>query len=401
MIRKTYSTALVLGLFLGAVDARADGDPPPAAPSEEVPVELSVTPASSGQWTMTLANNGKVPARVFADARMLWFEVVGVSKPDPKKPKQLEYLYKGKMPTCRMPDDMRPKQGDPSRLLILKPGEKYTEKFDLYAFCAGKAVAAEVAPGALLYPHYGWVKPKANPKKNVVQQAPFIVESPVSPEDFTAEKDLEGDMVQYPAAAEVTTSTSKRDELVADPGAPKIELSAKERGDASGPRDVSVTVTAKNVGKRPALVHLRGDDYSFEVITPEGKRVGCSEGAEKRGAVREFFSTLGGGKSRTTTLLLNERCPSRTFDRPGVYEVTAKLVMREAGDEYNLTAILGSAKSRNSTKIRVRTGRNPYHLKGPKAESINPSTKSTSTGLGTSPPKSTDSSDSKGSDLDP
>lgn len=370
---KTSSAAIALALLFGATNARADGDPPPPAPDAEPPVDLQITPNATGLWTMTLSNTGKAPARVYADARMLWFEVVGspyLPKPDPKKPRPLEYLYKGKMPTCRMPDDMRPKQGDPARLLILKPGEKYTEKFDLYAFCAGHAVAAELGLGALIYPHYGWVNPKPNAKKPTTPTAPFIVESPSSPEDFVAAKELEADMFSYPAAPAAPVST-KPSEPVADPGAPRIELSAKERGDASGPRSVSVTLTATNVGKRPALVHLRGDDYSFEVITPEGKKVGCSEGAEKRGAVREFFTSLGAGKSRSTTLLLNERCPSRTFDRPGVYEVTAKLVMREAGEEYNLTAILGTVRSNNSTKIRVRTGRNPYQSKGPKAEPIN------------------------------
>lgn len=374
MTRPTRSIAWATGALaapLALVAALLSQPAKADDPKSDEQVVLKVTPSAGGPWTMELMNTGKFPARVYADARLLSFGVVGVPKSEAGKPVKVKLYDTAKLQTCKMPDDMKPAQGDPTRLLILKPGEKYVEQFDPLAYCIGTGVLKEFNPGAIVYPHYGWTPPKPVGKKPADPKPPFAVEAAQVPEDFAPQKEITGELFFVPPLPVIEPIDTKG-LLVVDPRAPRLEVTSTEIVDATSARNLSIKVTAKNVGERDALVHIRNDDYSFEVYTPTHKIVQCDEGISKRGAVREFFHPLKAGKSQSDSMLLAERCPAKTFDRPGLYEVKASLTLSETGEEYKLAALTGKTSATNITRVRIHTGNLPFQHKPPKAEPINP-----------------------------
>ncbi len=429
--RKAWSAAATLLLAGGGArvasgqDAAAAGSAGAGAAASAVTlpgsgVSLELTPAIEGPWHLTLRNEGEVPVRLLADARLLWLEVVDApTPPDPKakKPPKPRGYTRGKLPICRAPAELRPEGEIAQRVLLLRPGEGYEEDIDPMLLCgAGKTMAA-LRPGALVYPHYGYAPPTGKPKKGALPPPPYVVDSLHEPRDLVPARSIEGDGGVYfsdyvppapapapslpmassaapvasgppgmvmPAASATapvampsgSASPGMEHPDMAPPGTapppplvdargPRLAVRSTALADASSATEVTVTVTLSNEGQRSALMHFRNDDVGFTVTTPTGRVIRCARGGGPRGAVRDFFETLSPGHRRSLTLRLYELCPVDTFQRPGIYSVLADVELGEGGDTYSLPATVAQVKAERPTKLRVRTGREPYHRSPP------------------------------------
>lgn len=373
--------SLLVASAAGAQDAKPDAGK--TAPAEDPPKSLtmSVGPSATGAWTMTLTNEGPSPLRVPADARLLYLEVVGPPEPPPaegekRKPKKPEIYVRGKIPVCRMPASMRPAGLDPERIVVLRPGDSYVETFDPIAFCGAGKLAAEIAPGAIVYANLGWPEVAApawhKPKKPEEPKPPFVAESLKDPWDVPPLKVLHGASIVVPRAPAPEPpkddANKPGDDAVVDERAARLAITAQPFADAVSAEDVTVTTTIKNVGKRPATVHLRVDDVQFRVEPPHGPPVVCDRGSGRRASARDFFEGMKPGEKRAFTIRLREVCPVGTFDRPGVYRATPFLELRDGGERYRLAALVGTSAGETTTRIRVQTGRHRYHADPPRVQ---------------------------------
>lgn len=155
--------------------------------------------------------------------------------------------------------------------------------------------------------------------------------------------------------------------VVLDERAARLEVTSTRRADAHAARDVALDVQIENKGKRAALVHMRGDDVSFDVTTPQGQHVVCDAGLDRRGAARDFFEPLAPGAKRKFGALLRERCPAGTFSRPGIYQARAVLTLRDEGHQYRLAAMVTRVEARELAKFRLQTAPLRYHVAPPAA----------------------------------
>ena len=347
---------------------------------------------------MVLANEGPAPVRILADARLLWFEVITAPEPPPpgKKPPKAQAFPRGKIPICRPPAELRPQHELEQRALILKPGERYTEDFDPMLLCGASKEMLGLKPGAVIYPHYGYPDPPKRPHHGKkpdgpgIPPLPHVLDSIAEPRAVLPARGIEGSGLvlssyQPPPETGSTELTQEKPAEVTEEGekktapappvderAPRLVLTATPFADAHDRTSVAVTVTLKNEGLRPALLHFRHDDVGFVVQTPTGAAARCNQVDSSRGAVRDFFETLGAGKRRSVTVQLREFCPGELFDRPGVYHVQAFADLHQSGDTFRLPALVARVQAEQETRLRIRTGTLPYHTQPPAVDAPPP-----------------------------
>ncbi|MCL2824104.1 MAG: hypothetical protein FWD57_08945, partial [Polyangiaceae bacterium] len=195
---------------------------------------------------------------------------------------------------------------------------------------------------------------------------PGVTASSGTPNDRTSDTAAGPAKPATESASQPTVqSTSQLAEQPRQIGVPDLRLIAPQWSDASDHRSASITFTVKNVGDRPALVHLRPDDLELRVQRPDGSVVVCAPGSGYRASVRDFFVTIAPGKSSSMTTLLAERCPSRTWDRPGVYYLFPVLRVRDSGASVGLQAVTGDFAPPHPTALRIQSTRLPYHSAPP------------------------------------
>jgi hypothetical protein len=342
-------------------------------------VRLVLTaPSAQGLWTMRLVNEGPRPVRVPADARLLQLTVEGG-----------DTLAKQQKPvTCRAPAGLRPEGFPDARSLLLAPGDVYTETFDPRLLCFGKDGAA-LTGGAIVHARLGWDGPKGAKKLD----RPLAVESTEFPAAVAPQKNLtaptlvlsyqapevevkpapEADKLPAAVDEKKDDKADKKDEKkddkqppVVDENAPRFELAAPPFVDAANGYRVTITVTATNVGHRPALVAVRNRMVAFRVEGPDGV-VRCHPGGQTRSVAREGYRSIAPKGSASLTILVEEACGHAIFRRPGLYRVTSSLHLVETGVEQKITAYTGVAHAKGPTLVRVHTGPEPYHATSPKS----------------------------------
>ena len=345
--------ALLLTSFLVLIAPRGTagdkGNSSATKPTRNPLVRLSlVVPESHAPWRMVLHNRDSVPVRVVADARRLTLLIRG--------PDDSSYTR------CRLPDSM---QGSVrKRQLVLPPGQRYVERFDPRLFCWG-SVSEKLRMGASVPALLGWEPDERRAKRDRPQVPPFAAEPVLAPPAFAPQKRLaslthwlpEGDIVQ------ANRKVPERPPRFV--GAPDLRLKTHRWAEAITHRHARLTATLRNVGDRSALVHLRPDDLQIRVRRPNGSAVVCEPGPRHRAAVRDFFRTIKPGKSATVRVLLTEHCPRNTFERPGLYELSSTLRVRDDGSHFRLQALTGDFPAPRSTLLRVRDARKPYHRRPP------------------------------------
>jgi hypothetical protein len=345
----TVAAVALLSLPSAADDAKPNE---PAAATRSPHVQLAIElPEARGPWRMVLHNQDTVPVRVVADARRLTLLIRG----------QDDNTYT----QCRLPSSM---QGSiRARQLVLKPGDKYVERFDPRMYCWG-SISEKLTAGASVTAFLGWEPNARLEKRNKPQVLPFAAEPVLAPAAFVSQKRL----------ASLTQWLPSNDVVEANPetpqpppkfvGAPDLRLSTHRWADATTYRDARLTATLTNVGDRAALLHLRPDDLEVRVRLPNGSMTVCGPGSDRRAAVRDFFQTIKPGRSASVGILLTELCSSDVLARPGLYELTATLRVRDDGSEFRLDAVTGDFAVRRSTLLRVRKSREPFHARPPRRE---------------------------------
>jgi hypothetical protein len=353
---------------------------------------------------MELLNNGPAPVRILADARLLWFEVITAPEPSSaaRKGARAQAFPRGKIPVCRPPAELRPEGEFERRAILLRPGERYSEPFDPMLLCGASKLMAGLKPGAVIYPHYGYPDPPRKPWQKqpdlaALPPAPHVLDSVSEPRAIRPARGLEGGVLVLsrppeapapapapaPSAPPAPTEGAPEPPPVVDERGPRLQVSATPLVDAHDRSGITVTVTLKNEGHRPALLHFRTDNLNFLVQTPEGTTVRCNQGDRGRSPVRDFFETLRPGGRRSTTIRLQEFCPFEAFDRPGVYRIQTRLDLHQSGDAYRLPALVSRENAEGVTRLRLRTGPRPYHWAPPRLVGAAPSPPA----AGTEPPE--------------
>ncbi|WP_437870069.1 hypothetical protein [Sorangium sp. So ce363] len=153
---------------------------------------------------------------------------------------------------------------------------------------------------------------------------------------------------------------------IVDANAPRLELTSEPWSDAASPRSIVVRVSAKNAGRRAMTVAIRSRMLEFHVAGPNGE-TSCAAAPPTGAIPRDLFRTLKPGASADVSLLLREVCPADTFNREGLYEVTATLHANEPGSELGLDAYTAVVPAKNTTLLRVKSAPEPFYAAAPRA----------------------------------
>jgi hypothetical protein len=315
---------------------------------------------------MRLVNDGDVPLRVTADARLLSFELTA--------PGARATLR------CALPDDMRP-TNDVDRALVVPPHRAYAETFDPRLYCFGTKEAAALAPGTTVVAHMGWPSPPAPPApvrgRRAAPPRPLNPPFEVSP--------IEG---IDPAVAPLKEVLSAAFIVPADPAAPstaivthgsgtqvpqepfpvKLTLASPAHVDTWSLGDTAIPITIKNVGTRPVTLLARPETIGYDVIGPAGS-FRCVWPTRPPAPIREMFTTLRPNGVTTTSVLLSAVCPDATFSQPGLFIVRPHLDTRGAsGDPIGIHTFDGEVIGTSTTILRVHHGTQPQRWERPHLE---------------------------------
>jgi hypothetical protein len=341
----------------------------PSRPGSEVPqlpqpnVILRIdAPDPAGPWRMVVTNNGDVPVRFAADGRLLSFEM-----PKPEDPYEgSTKKKKANQPApvvCKLPPDLRPTGVVENRAVLLGPGARYEEVVSPAFYCFSDASVKALVPGATITAKLGFDVPKTHARKNAAPSAPFVVEPAVLNASVSAQKELVSEPFVLAAPAS-TVRTSETAPPGDDPGAPRMELSAPARVDTASELTVGMTLKLKNVGGRPAALHVRRDNMMFDIDGPNGS-AHCGQPAEQRGVPRDAFAPLSPGASRTVDVWVGEMCSDAVFDRPGLYRVRPSLAFPIASDFPTMRVWTDTVTTQDPVLVRVREGRLPFYASPP------------------------------------
>ena len=355
---RAFSISL-LAIF-GAASARPGGEVPQLPPPNVV---LRIdAPDPAGPWKMVVTNNGDVPVRFAADGRLLSFEM---PKPeDPYEGSGKKKVTKTSPPVvCKLPPDLRPSGVIESRAVLLGPGSRYEEVVSPAFYCFSDASVKALVAGATITAKLGFDVPKTNGRKNATPSAPFIVEPAVLNAPVSGAKELVSEPFVL-AAPGATVRTPNTTPPADDPGAPRLELTGPARVDTPNELTVGMTLKVKNVGGRPAALHIRRDNMMFDIDGPSGS-AHCGQPAEQRGVPRDAFAPLSPGASRTVDVWVGEMCSDAVFDRPGLYRVRPSLAFPISSDFSTMRVWTETVTTREPVLVRVRQGRLPFYASPP------------------------------------
>ncbi|HEV3193478.1 MAG TPA: hypothetical protein VGY54_23380 [Polyangiaceae bacterium] len=325
--------SLALGLILGSRAVKApEAAPPPAN------VRLTIdAPSPHGSWTMRVANDGEIPVRLAADARLLTLALT------PRGAK--------KAVRCRLPADMRPGD-DLGRSIVLQAKRDYVETFEPRLYClSGKGLDA-LAPGAILVARLGWDGKGAT---SPLEVAPIDGVDPL----IAPLKSIESAPIALPDETTPALEPQAPRATEASLDAPRLELSATSTVDAESPDNASITVTLRNESSHPVVVHFRPETLGFEVVRAGGGGVEyCPWPAPKAGAARELFTTLA-PKNGTAqlTVMLSAYCVGNIVDTAGLFVVRPWLDTRsDSGENVGVRSYDGRIDAKSPTFVRLHRG---------------------------------------------
>jgi hypothetical protein len=319
-----------------AASARpVSGAAPAPKPESDVKLSLS-TPTTHGTWTMRVTNDGDVPVRLAADARVLSLDVTPRGARRPVR--------------CGLPEDMRPQDGDLDRPLVLPPGRSYVESFEARLYCFGEARGAALAPGAIVVARLGWAG----------RHPAGLAVSPIDGVEprIVPEGELEAPPVVLPdEPAPAPATPQPREEVDAQSEEPHMSLTEARWVDVEYESGLEVPVSLRNTGTHAVVVRFRPDDLRFDIVGPSGV-AHCGWPVLPGAPTREQFTTLAPRASTALVATLLTYCSTGTFDRPGLYVVRAHADMRSpSGAPLGIHAYEGDLFGTDATVVRLHHGR--------------------------------------------
>jgi hypothetical protein len=373
-------------------DTRAATEAPraPAASGADglatLPRDLTLTVIEDGPnqpWTVTLANRGSEPIGFIADPGLLWFDVT---------------LPGRATQSCRLPEPLRPNAMQRKSVLLLAPGEQYSRRLDPRFFCFAELGQILLVPHAKVTPNFGWLREPVAPgrprpgatARRTTRAAPLAAPTagadappfvawrltgaaanqlaPVSPPASEPEDEAEvppsGPGADWRVPKEglksIQGATLELPEAYASWSGPAprpqrdLELVLLAGSDAEDERNATVTFGVLNTLDHPQQLFVRRELLDYEVQGPDGffECPGSEVGAPDYAS----FSTLAAHGAERAMVRLIEVCPRRSFARPGLYEVRARLAARWSGQDLGLDAFVGRLDTLRPAYVRVRSG---------------------------------------------
>jgi hypothetical protein len=323
-------------------------EPPPVlGPTPDVKLALEA-PTPKGTWALRVTNDGDVPVRLTADARLLTLEVTPRSAV--------------KALRCELPPDMRP-DDDMDRPLVLPPGRSYVERFEPRLYCFGQHRLDALAQGSIVVGRLGWPAGKT-------LRPPFAVESVAGVEpELVPLREIASPPIglpDEPTPPRAVPPPSRPD----DPDPVHLTLRGPLAVDAQSPNGISVNVTLHNAGRRPVFVRFRPETLRFSATSPGGIE-DCRWPMPPVAAMRELFTRLSPGGTTDLSVLLDAYCAEQTLDRPGLLLLRPELDTREAsGADIGLRTFDGRVVATTATVVRLHQGASPRQLRQPRLEPL-------------------------------
>jgi hypothetical protein len=305
-------------------------------------------PTQRGTWTMRVTNDGDIPVRLVADARLLVLEVTPRGAAKPVK--------------CELPADMRPGD-DMDRPLVLPPGRSYVEHFEPRLYCFGPHLAGALAQGSIVVGRLGWTGGNKT-------RPPFEVASIAGVEPEVAPlKEISSPPIGLPDEPSVMLEppTPPRPD---DPDPATLTLRGPASIDAEAPNGIGITLTLHNGGKRAVIVRFRPETLRFEVTGPQGAE-DCRWPLAPVAAMHELFTTIAPGRNADLAVLLDAYCSGHTVDHPGLLMVRPEVDTRRAsGADIGLRTFDGRVLASSPVVVRLHRGSSPPHLQHPHLEPL-------------------------------
>jgi hypothetical protein len=117
-----------------------------------------------------------------------------------------------------------------------------------------------------------------------------------------------------------------------DPDPVHLVLKSNRAVDATSAEDLTLTVTVRNEGKRPARLRFRPEVLGFEVTSSSGVQH-CGWPTPPSAPVRDYFTTLAPGGAESLTVVLGDYCGRTPFESSGLVVVRPDLDTRRGGGE--------------------------------------------------------------------
>lgn len=340
-------SSLVASLSASAALARpAPKKEEPAKPPVAIELGLSEH-GPDAQWEIELRNKSDKTVRFTDDLRLLSLEV--------------EFPGQEKKKTCRLPNDIVPKEPSSAASKEIRPGGTLMHAFDPRFYCYSAGKQETLVPTAQVVAHYGFpskTKTRFSKGKRVEEtlpdEAPFAFEA-LDAAFLAPVKNLTSDPVVLDARyAAWSDDDEKKGSSKSDDAAENGLLLEMARGsDAATERSASVTVRLRNPTDHRMIVYLRRAILTFEVVGPHGTTT-CAPDDSMRNPDRGAFTRIGPHGSVSLVTRLVEICERGTFAESGLYVVHAKLEATETGSDYGFSAFTGTLKTEKPATIRVR-----------------------------------------------
>jgi hypothetical protein len=339
-----------------AVPVTAKARPPkkaavvaPQAPAPHVALAIDA-PTPRGPWTLRVTNDGEVPVRLSADARLLSLDVTPRGARVPAR--------------CELPPDMRPTD-ELESALVLPPGRAYAETFEprLYCFGAGKLDA--LASGSTVVARLAWPGSPAT--------APYVVAPIEGVEPVVASlKSLDSPVIALPDEPSFAQSPPPPSASTAPRGTeaevPRLVLAGPASVDAAAAESIDIPITLRNDGAQPVAVRLRPETLGFDVIGPDSVQT-CAWPTVPGAAMREAFTRIPPGGSTTLDVLLSAYCAGHALDQAGLYVVRPRLDTRRAsGESVGIRSFDGVVLAVTPTVVRLHRGNAVPALRRPRLE---------------------------------
>jgi hypothetical protein len=322
---------------------RASKGPVETDPLANVTLTIEA-PTTRGPWAMRVVNDGDVPVRIVADARLLSLEVLPRGAREPVR--------------CELPPDMRP-EDDLERPLVLPSHKAYRENFEPTLYCLGNKRLDALAPASIVIARLGW---KGRTARFLEVSAIEGIEPKVAARPFVDSPPIALPDEPTPPPMPAPTESDALADL------PRLSLRSAVSVDAESTSRMEIPVTLRNDGARPVVVRFRPETLRFDVLSQE-KTEHCAWPALPGAPQRDLFSTLRPKGTTSLNVTLSTYCPAHTFDQAGLYLVVVHLDTHAAsGATLGLHTFDGEVAATLPTAVRLRRGRAPKVPPGPHLE---------------------------------
>ncbi len=357
-------------------------------PKNHLDLAMAVSERTSDlPWVMTIENRSSKPILLAALPSLIKLELHPPAEPadDPAAPTndKSNLAKKSKPPevvVCQ--SEAPPKKLSTEETITLPPGEIIFHALDPRTLCEKESSLqegweAKLSYGFPIQTRKIWRAGKLV-EEEIEQKAPFVAERTPSPGDevlplkilsaepfvldatyplseLTAKvkpKDSEGSDTDSPEGTPDEGDRPAGKGASVPPPPPPLKLEVANLGASKNPEGRLVEVRIRNTSSKSIKIFLRRELITYEVTGPTGTKT-CSMQPADRAPDPSQFVTIAPGSSSYFPTRLAEACPPGTWDSPGNYSVSARMVSTASGSDYGLSAFTGIATTTTPARLTV------------------------------------------------